>query len=179
MYYLKNTIFLDLTKNQKAALFSFIKSLVKKHTDLGTDEILELFIEDEQYYYEQNNPHFEWIIEEFEKDKFLKELKTLIKETKKQLDIKTAQKEAQKPYIEKQKAFAKEQRKKAAEFKMSKEQATKKQIYYYNKLCDKYKLKKEETTGLSKLDLKNLIGKILDEHQQKLEEIGLDKKLYE
>lgn len=162
MYYLKNTLFLDLTKNQKASLFSFLKSFVKKHNDKTTDEILNRFIEDEQYYFEQNNPHFEWIIEEFEKDKFLKELKTLINENKKQLEIK----ETQRPFIEKQKAFAKEQRKKASEFKMSKEPPTKKQLYYYDKLCDKYKLEKADTNNLSRLDLKNLIGKIIEDEQQ-------------
>ena len=75
MYYLKNTLFLDLTKNQKASLFSFLKSFVKKHNDKKTDEILSLFIEDEQYYFEQNNPHFEWIIAEFEKDKLKVKIK--------------------------------------------------------------------------------------------------------
>lgn len=162
MYYLKNTLFLDLTKNQKASLFSFLKSFVKKHNDKTTDEILSLFIEDEQYYFEQNNPHFEWIIAEFEKDKFLKELKTLINENKKQLEIK----EAQRPFHEKQKAYAKEQRKKASEFKMSKEPPTKKQLYYYDKLCEKYKLEKVDTNNLSRLDLKNLIGKIIEDEQQ-------------
>lgn len=93
MYYLKNTLFLELTKNQKASLFSFIKSFVKKHNanNLSVDDILELFIEDEKYYYEQKNPHFEWIIQEFDKDKFLKELKILIKENLKQLELKEAQ----------------------------------------------------------------------------------------
>ena len=54
MYYLKNTLFLELTKNQKASLFSFIKSFVKKHNanNLSVDDILELFIEDEKYYYD-------------------------------------------------------------------------------------------------------------------------------
>lgn len=162
MYYLKNTLFLDLTKNQKASLFSFLKSFVKKHNNKTTDEILSLFIEDEQYYFEQNNPHFEWIIAEFEKDKFLKELKTFINENKKQLEIK----EAQRPFLEKQKAYAKEQRKKASEFKMSKEPPTKKQLYYYDKLCEKYKLEKVDTNNLSRLDLKNLIGKIIEDEQQ-------------
>lgn len=174
MYYLKNTLFLDLTKNQKASLFSFMKSFVKKHSSIGlqADEILERFIEDEEYYYAQNNPHFEWIIEEFEKEKFLKELKALIKENLKQLEIK----EAQKPFLEKQKAFAKEQRKKAAEYKLSKEPPSKKQLYYYNKLCEKYKLEKIETDGLSKLDLKNLIGKIIDD-EQCIKKIGPYKEL--
>ena len=75
MYYLKNTLFQDLTKNQKSALFGFVKSFVKKHSEKNSQEILALFIEDEQYYYEQKNPHFEWIIPEFEK-----ESATLLKE---------------------------------------------------------------------------------------------------
>ena len=167
MYYLKNTIFLDLTKNQKAALFGFIKSFVKKHPQKTTDEILSLFIEDEQYYYEQKNPHFEWIIKEFENENFLKELSLLIDENKKQLALK----EACKPFIEKQKALAKEQRKKAAEYKQSKQPPTKKQIYYYDMLCKKYKIKQEPFENLSRLDLKNMIGKILDEHDTGLKKI--------
>lgn len=162
-YYLKNTLFLELTKNQKASLFSFIKSFTKKHYDKTTDEILELFIEDEQYYYAQNNPHFEWIIDEFEKDSFIKELKVLIAENKKQLQIK----EANKPFLEKQKAFAKQQRQKATEFKMSKEKPTKKQLYYYEKLCKKYNLAQQDTKDASRLDLKNWISKILEDEQTK------------
>ena len=163
MYYLKNTLFLELTKNQKASLFSFVKSFTKKHSDKATDEILELFIEDEQYYYAQNNPHFEWIIAEFEKDSFIKELKLLIAENKKQLQIK----EANKPYLEKQKVYVKQQRKKAAEYKMSKEKPTKKQLYYYEKLCKKYNLIMEDTQNVSRLDLKNRISKILEDEQTK------------
>lgn len=163
MYQLKNSLFLDLTKNQKASLFSFLKSFVKKNAQTTNDEILELFIEDEQYYFEQGNPHFEWIIERFEEEKFLKELLTVIKENKKQLDIK----EAQKPFLEKQKIFAKEQRKKAAEYKMSKEKPTPKQLYYYDTLCKKNGIEKKETKDLSRLDLKNMIGKIIDDAEQK------------
>ncbi len=167
MYYLKNTLFQDLTKNQKSALFGFIKSFVKKHEQKTTEEILNLFIEDEQYYFEQKNPHFEWIISEFEKDNFIKELTVLIDENKKQLAIK----QAQKPFLEKQKALAKEQRKKAAEFKLSKQQPTKKQLYYYDMLCKKYNINKEPVENLSRLDLKNMIGKIIDEHDTGLKEI--------
>ena len=174
MYYLKNIILQDLTKNQKAALFSFLKNFVKKHAEKSTEEILDLFIEDEQYYYNIKNPHFEWIIEQFEDEKFLKELKILIIENKKALE----EKEKQKPYLEKQKQFAKEQRKKATEFKMSKEKPSKKQIYYYEKLCDKYKIEKESIENKSKLDLKTMIGKILDEHQQNIEK-RFNTNLYE
>ncbi len=176
MYYLKNTLFLDLTKNQKAALFSFLKSFVKKHCEKSADDILDLFIEDEQYYYEVNNPHFEWIIELFENEKFLKELKVLIKENLKQIELK----EAQKPYIEKQKQLAKEQRKKISEFKMSKEKPTKKQIYYYDKLCKQYKIEKEDISQKSRLDLKNIIGKILEDAESKISpEKGFDRFIQE
>lgn len=163
MYYLKNSLFLDLTKNQKASLFSFLKSFVKKHAEKSNEEILELFMEDEQYYFEMSNPHFEWIIERFEEDSFLKELSVLIKENKNQIKLK----EAQKPFLDKQKELAKVQRKKAAEFNMSKEKPTQKQLYYYDKLCKQYKIEKEDISNLSKLDLKNMIGKIIDDAGQK------------
>lgn len=169
MYYLKNTLFLELTKNQKASLFSFLKSFVKKHNEKSCDEILDLFIEDEEYYYAQNNPHFEWIIQEFEKESFLKELKILINENKKQLNLK----EAQKPFLEKQKALAKEQRKRANEFKMAKEKPTKKQIYYYEKLCKKYNLEQKDTENVSRLEMKNRISEILA-NEQRTKEIRFD-----
>ncbi len=171
MYYLKNTLFLDLTKNQKASLFSFLKSFVKKYQKKSIDDILDLFIEEEQYYYEVQNPHFEWIIELFENEQFIKELKILIKENLKQLEIK----EAQKPFLEKQKQIMKEQRKKASELKMSKEKPTKKQIYYYDKLCKQYNIKQEDISEKSRLDLKNIIGKILDDAESKISpQKGLD-----
>ena len=174
MYYLKNTLFLNLTKNQKASLFGFMKSFVKKYNAKTTDDILELFIEEEQYYHEVNNPHFEWIINEFESEKFINELKTLINENKKQLELK----EKQKPFLEKQKELAKAQRKKAAEFKMSKEKPTKKQLYYYDKLCKQYKIEKEDISEKSRLDLKNMIGKILDEQQESTQK-GFDRDIQE
>ena len=167
MYYLKNTLFADLTKNQKSALFGFMKSFVKKHSQKNSGEILTLFIEDEMYYYEQKNPHFEWIIQEFEKGSFLKELTKLIDENKKQLQIK----EAQKPFLQKQKELAKQQRKKTAEFKMSKQPPTKKQLYYYDMLCKKYNITQQSVENLSRLDLKNMIGKIIDEHDTGIEKI--------
>ena len=161
MYNIKNTIFLDLTKNQKSSLLWFLKSFVKKHSSKNTENIVELFIEDETYYYEQGVPHFEWIINEFEKEDFLKHLKIYIEECKKQLELK----ESQKPFLEKQKAIMKEQRQKAREFKLSKEQPTKKQLYYYDKLCKKYKLEKENTETASRLDLMRMIERIVDEHK--------------
>ena len=48
--------------------------------------------------------------------------------------------------------------------KMSKEAPTKKQLYYYNRLCKKYNIEKKDTNTLSKLDLRNEIERIIDEH---------------
>lgn len=174
MYYLKNLLFNNLTKNQKASLFSFLKSFTKKHNEKSTEEILELFIEDEEYYKNVENPHFEWIIELFENDNFLKELKTLIKENKKLLEIK----EKQKPFLEKQKQLAKEERKRASEFRMSKEKPTKKQLYYYDKLCKKYHIEKIELGEKSKLDLRNMIEEILEKYEPSAKK-GFDTDLHE
>lgn len=159
MYNLKNILFNELTKNQKASLMTFLKSFTKKHSSNSVQEILDLFIEDEEYYFEQKNPHFEWIIEEFEKEAFLKEIIKYISECKKQLEIK----EAQKPFLEKQKELMKIQKKKNQEYLMGKQEPTKKQLYYYDKLCKKHHIEPEQVQGLSRLDLKNMIGKILDE----------------
>ena len=68
-------------------------------------------------------------------------------------------------FLEKQKAIAKEQRKKANEFKMSKEKPTKKQIYYYEQLCKKYNIEKQNTENASRLDMKNRISEILENEQ--------------
>jgi hypothetical protein len=46
---------------------------------------------------------------------------------------------------------------------MSKEAPTKKQLYYYDKLCKKYNIDKIELT--SKLEARNEIDKIINEHQ--------------
>ena len=49
---------------------------------------------------------------------------------------------------------------------MSKEAPTKKQLYYYDKLCKRYNLEKKETENLSKLDLRNEIDRILNEYSE-------------
>ena len=45
---------------------------------------------------------------------------------------------------------------------MSKDAPTKKQLYYYEKLCKKYNLEKKELT--SKLEARDEIERILNEH---------------
>ena len=128
MFIQKNNIFLELTKNQKSFLVSYLKNYTKKNEANSTSEILYSFIDDETYYFEIGNPHFEWIIPMLEQQKFLDELKCLIAQYKFQLE----QKERQRPFLEKQKEFAKRERKKQQEYKLSKELPTEKQIKYYN-----------------------------------------------
>lgn len=163
MFILKNAIFLELTKNQKSSLVAFLRNFTKKHINLSEEDALNLFIEEENYYNEVGNPHFEWIIPLFENDKFLKEIKDLIKQYKQQFK----EKEKQKPYYEKQKAYMKEQRKKAQEFELSKEEPTEKQLKYYKLLCNRHNITPNPTENLSRLDLKNMISKIIDENAQK------------
>ena len=47
---------------------------------------------------------------------------------------------------------------------MSKEKPTKKQLYYYEKLCKRYNIEKKNVEVLSKLDIKNEIAGIIAEH---------------
>ena len=54
---------------------------------------------------------------------------------------------------------------------MSKEKPTKKQLYYYDKLFKKYNLEKKECEALSKLDLRDEIERILNEHTRSNETI--------
>ena len=47
---------------------------------------------------------------------------------------------------------------------MSKEPPTKKQLYYYDRLCKKYNIEKIELS--SKLEARDLIDKIISEHSE-------------
>ena len=49
---------------------------------------------------------------------------------------------------------------------MSKEEPTKKQLYYYDKLCKKYAIEKKDAENLSKLDLRDEIERILNEYSR-------------
>ena len=49
---------------------------------------------------------------------------------------------------------------------MSKELPTKKQLYYYEKLCKRYNLEIKNVEELSKLDLRNEIDRILNEYSE-------------
>jgi|GEM_PF-934604 len=167
IYTAKSKIFNYLTKAQKSDLCHYIASFVKKHFSKESSEIADQFIQEEKYYLNINSSRFPWLEEYIENEEFLKELELYVKENQK----KCLYKEKQKPLYEKQKVYAKEQRKKIQEFKMSKQPPTKAQISYYKSLCKKHGINNHlDPENFSKLDLRNAISKILDESEQTTKE---------
>lgn len=160
MYEIKKQIYLDFTKNQKSALCNFLRALVKKSPELSVDEIWEKFLDDERYYLDINASRFEFLAEIMDDEQFLSDTKLYLKECRKYYDYK----KKQEPIIQAQKEFEKRKRKFLQEVKMGKQLPTKKQLYYYEKLCKKYNLEKRELT--SKLDARDEIDKIITEHEK-------------
>ena len=148
-----------MTKNQKSSLCGFLRALVKKSPELSVQEILDKFLEDERYYLEINASRFEFLADVIDDDQFLNDTELFLKECRKYYDYK----KKQEPIIQAQKEFEKKKRKFLQEVKMSKEQPTKKQLYYYEKLCKRYGIEKKELT--SKLEARDEIDKILSEHE--------------
>jgi hypothetical protein len=165
VYEIKNRIFLDLSKTQKSALCNYLRALTKKMQGNDESEILDKFFDDEKYYLEINSSRFEFLADFIDEESFISDTKLYIKECVKYYNYK----KSQEPLITAQKEFDKKKRKFLQEVKMSKELPTKKQLYYYKKLCEKYNIeqKTENADGgvLSKLDLRNEIDRILSEHQ--------------
>lgn len=149
-----------MTKNQKAALCGYLRALVKKSPELSSEEILDKFIDDERYYLEINASRFEFIADIIDDNQFLKDTELFIKECRKYYDYK----KKQEPIIQAQKEFEKKKRKFLQEVKMSKEEPTKKQLYYYEKLCKKYNINGVKLT--SKLQARDEIDKIITEHSK-------------
>ncbi len=158
MYEIKKQIYLDFTKNQKSALCNYLRALVKKSPDWSVEEIWESFVADEKYYLELNCSRFEFLAEVIDEQWFKSDSIKYLKECKKYYDYK----EKQRPIIEANKEFEKKKRKFLQEVKMSKEAPTKKQLYYYDRLCKKYGIEKKELE--SKLEARNIIDKIITEH---------------
>lgn len=158
MYEIKKQVYLDFTKNQKTALLSFLRALVKKTPDKSVDEILENFIEDERYYLEINASRFEFLKDYLDDENFLKDTRLYLTECRKYYDYK----KKQEPIIQANREFEKKKRKFLQEVKMGKEPPTKKQLYYYEKLCKRYNLEKKELS--SKLEARDEIDKILTEY---------------
>ncbi len=158
MQYIKNSVFLYLTPRQRSQLVSFLRSFVKKHQKLNENELLDKFIEEENYYSEVGSPHFEFALENFSNDEFLSDIKKFFSYIFWELE----QKEAQKPLIERQKAIQKEARKRANDFKMSKLKPTKKQLWYYEKVCKAHNAPQKPLEGATRLDLRNWIMEIIE-----------------
>ena len=158
MYEIKKQIYLNLSKTQKSALCNFLRALVKKLPELSVNEILNKFIEDEKYYLEINSSRFEFLTDIIDDNQFLTDTEKYLKECRKYYDYK----KSQEPIIQAQKEFEKKKRKFLQEVKMSKTEPTKKQLYYYERLCKKYNIEKKELT--SKLEARDEIDKILNEH---------------
>lgn len=155
---MKENIFETLTKNQQSALKRTLRLYVKKFLNKSDDEIANEFINDEVYYKDMNNPHFIWILPLLEKEIFFCDLKNLIFSQRKYVEQSNLRKEI----YQKQKVFFDNQKQKILEQKMKREKPTKKQLYYYQKLCEKYKISPKNVENLSKFDLKNMISKLLE-----------------
>ena len=162
MYQTKNRIYQFFDKTQKSGVCNYLRALVKQSLELTCLDILDKFVEDEKYYLELNSSRFPFLADVIDSDEFLKDTKDYIDACKKYYDYK----DSQRPFIEKQKEFEKKKRKFLQEVKMSKEEPTKKQLYYYDKLCKRYGLEKKDVDSLSKLDLRDEIERILNENSR-------------
>ena len=162
MYQIKNRIYLNFDKTQKSGVCNFLRALVKQNLNLSAAEIMDKFLEDERYYLELNASRFPFLEEVIDDRVFLKDTEDYIRECIKYYEYK----EKQRPIIEANREFEKKKRKFLQEVKMSKEKPTKKQLYYYDRLCKKYSVEKKDVNKLSKLDLRDEIEKILNEHSE-------------
>ncbi len=160
MYQIKNRIYPAFDKTQKSGVCNYLRALVKQNLGLTSLEILNKFLEDERYYLELNASRFPFLADFIDDEEFLKDTEDYISECIKYYEYK----ERQRPIIEANKEFEKKKRKFLQEVKMSKEKPTKKQLYYYDRLCKKYSIDKMNVEELSKLDLRNEIERILNEH---------------
>ena len=160
MYQVKNRIYLSFDKTQKTSVCNYLRNFVKQHLELSISEIVNRFIENEKYYLTLNTSRFPFLADIIDDSTFFKDTEEYIKECKKYYEYK----EKQRPIIEAQKEFEKKKRKFIQRIKMSKEAPTKKQLYYYEKLCKKYSIEKKNIEELSKLDLRDEIERILNEH---------------
>ena len=168
MYEIKNRIYLNFDKTQKSGVCNFLRAIVKQNPGFSCEEILNKFLEDEKYYLEINASRFPFLKDIIDDNDFLKDTEAYIKECIKYYEYK----EKQRPIIEANREFEKKKRKFLQEVKMSKEKPTKKQLYYYDKLCKKYSVEKKNPDNLSKLDLRNEIEKILNEHSEDYKNIN-------
>jgi len=160
MYLTKQRIYLYFDKTQKSMLCTFLRAFVKQNFQKNAEDILNDFVEEQDYYLKINASRFPYLSDYLTNSNFLNETLEYIKACKKYYEYK----QSQAPIIAKQKEFEKKKRKFLQEVKMSKEPPTKKQLYYYKRLCKKYNIEQKDINELSKLDVRNEIERIIDEH---------------
>lgn len=168
----KSKVFNYLTGSQKSDLCHYISKFVKNIYDKESDEILELFIEEEKYYLEVDASRHLWIVDYLDDKRFYKDLTLYIRENQRKYQVK----ESQKGYVEKQKEFQKEQRKVARDRKMQRQAPTSRQLAYYKALCRRYNIdiNSLDLEKASKLDLRNAIDALLsEEHSSEKQNILL------
>lgn len=161
MQNIKNILFLYLTSRQKSQLLGTLKAYSKKF-NLNSEDLAYKFLEDEKYYIDIENPHFEFVKDYLEDDKFFDELKKFFD----YCAWEKRQKELLEPYLDKQKELAKQARKRAQEFKMAKLKPTKKQLLYYEKIIKAHNIEKKDVENASRLDLRNWIMEIIDGNEE-------------
>ncbi len=161
MQNIKNSVFLYLTPRQKSQLLGTLKSYFKKFSDLSENDLVSKFLEDEKYYIEIKNPHFEFVEQYLDDNMFFSDIVKFFKYCaweKRELEL-------LEPYKQKEKEYAKLQRKKVSDYKMSKLKPTKKQIMYYDKLTKAHGVEKKDIENASRLDLKNWIMEIIEKNE--------------
>lgn len=161
MQNIKNCVFLYLSKRQKSQLLGTLKSYFKKFSNLSETDLAYKFLEDEKYYIDIQNPHFEFVQDYFEDDNFLEDIIKFFK----YCAFEKHQMELMEPYKQKEKEYMKLQRKKANDYKMSKLKPTKKQIMYYDKLTKAHGIQKKNLESASRLDLRNWIMEIIEKNE--------------
>lgn len=158
MQNIKSSVFTYLTPRQKSQLTGTLKAYFKKYLTFSQFELCDKFLYDEKYYLDIGNPHFEFMEKYLESDEFYRDLKKFFEFC----EFERKEKEKLKPLIDKQKEYAKQMRKKASDYKMSKLKPTKKQLLYYGKITSSHNIKKRSLEGASRLDLRNWIMEIID-----------------
>ena len=161
MYEVKKNVFLSLSKNQKSALCNYLKAFVKKNSELAADEIFQKFYDDEKYYLEMNSSRFEFLDGLLDDENFVRDAEKYINACIEYFE----NKKRQEPIIKAQKEYEKKKREFLKQVKMQHEKPTQKQLYYYDALCNKYGLERENTDVMSKFDIKEKISGIIDEHK--------------
>lgn len=151
--------FLDsLSKNQVSSLKSYLKIFAKKHSGLSVNDLFCGFLEEQIYLKNIFQPKIPWIYDFLDS----KDFKFFAENIFQNFKINQKNKEKNKILYEKQKAVLKKQRESARFWRQSHEKPTKKQLLYYNSLCQKYNIQVEDIANKSKLDLKNMISAILE-----------------